>query len=128
MATHPLVTPCVCGADWGEMHRPECPTYFERRVPASDRMVSRKDNGAPDLDDGPVKSDGGSSDYYKLPQGATDLQDLIEDAEMSFARGNLFKALYRLGEKAGTSVEYDLNKLQWFLDRMKKMHRKGLAL
>ncbi len=97
-------------------------------IPASDLMVTRQDNGGPTLDDGPVKSDGGSSAYYKLPPEATDLMDLIEAEEMSFARGNMFKALFRLGKKAGTDVEYDLNKLQWFLDRMRDMHRKDQRL
>lgn len=100
----------------------------EADIPASDRMVTRQDNGGPALDDGPVKSDGGSSAYYKLPASATDLMDLIEAEEMSFARGNMFKALFRLGKKAGTDVEYDLNKLQWFLDRMREMHSKGQRL
>lgn len=76
----------------------------------------------------PVKSDGGSSSYYAIPEGAKDLQDLIERKEMSFARGNLFKALYRLGEKDGIDHEYDLNKCQWFLDRLKKMHADGRRL
>lgn len=75
-----------------------------------------------------TRSDGGSSSYYHIPKDATDLQDLIEDKEMSFARGNLFKALYRLGEKEGIDHAYDLNKMQWFLDRMKRMHSRGLRL
>jgi len=72
-----------------------------------------------------VKSDGSSSSYYFLPKGATELNDLIEHKEMSFARGNLFKALYRLGEKEGIDHSYDLNKCQLFLDRLKDMQAKG---
>jgi len=75
-----------------------------------------------------IKSSGGSSKYYAIPEDAKDLQDLIEVKEMSFARGNLFKALYRLGVKDGTDVGYDLNKLQWFLDRLKQMHERGQRL
>lgn len=89
------------------------------------RRMSKEANEAPT---GPVKSDGGSSTYYFLPKGATELNDLIEFKEMSFARGNIFKALYRLGNKAGTDVEYDLNKMQLFLDRMREMNRKGQRL
>ena len=73
----------------------------------------------------PIKSDGGSSAYYFLPKGATELNDLIEFKEMSFARGNLFKALYRMGEKDGTDVMYDINKIQLFLDRLRGMVEKG---
>lgn len=67
-----------------------------------------------------VKSDGSSTDYYKIPAGATDLIDLIEHKRMSFAVGNIFKACYRLGEKKGTDVLYDLNKIIFFAERMKK--------
>ena len=67
-----------------------------------------------------VKSDGGSTDYYKLPSGATDLIDLIEHKKMSFSLGNIFKACYRLGEKEGNDLLYDLNKIIFFAERMKK--------
>lgn len=75
-----------------------------------------------------VASSGGSSSYYQLPDGASELNDLIEDKEMSFARGNMFKALYRLGAKEGIDVEYDLNKIELFLGRLRKMNKEGTAL
>ena len=81
--------------------------------------------GGPPHPPAKIKSDGGSSCYYFIPKGAIELQDLIEHREMSFARGNLFKALYRLGEKEGVDIEYDLNKLQFFLDRMRGMVKAG---
>ncbi len=67
----------------------------------------------------PIKSDGASTDYYKIPEGATDLLDLIDYKRMSFALGNIFKACYRLGEKDGTDTVYDLNKIIFFAKRMK---------
>ncbi len=75
-----------------------------------------------------IMSNGGSSDYYKLPNGAIDLNDLIEEKEMSFARGNIFKALYRMGEKSGVDVEYDINKIILFAERLRKMNQKGQSL
>ena len=60
---------------------------------------------------------GWSSDYYRLPEGATELQDLIEHKGMSFAVGNIFKAAYRLGNKRGTDEIYDLHKIIWFAER-----------
>ena len=66
-----------------------------------------------------VKSDGGSTDYYKIPAGATDLADLIEHKDMSFALGNIFKACYRLGEKSGNDLLYDINKIIYFAERLK---------
>lgn len=69
-----------------------------------------------------MKSDGGSSSYYSIPAGARDLLDLIEHKRMEFGLGNIFKAVYRLGEKDGTTARYDLNKIIFFaqreLDRM----------
>jgi hypothetical protein len=67
-----------------------------------------------------VTSDaGGSTDsQYKLPKGATQLQDLIEHRDMDFSLGNIFKACYRLGEKDSVSVMYDLKKIKWFVERM----------
>ncbi|TCR92594.1 hypothetical protein EV561_10127 [Rhizobium sp. BK376] len=69
------------------------------------------------MDAGPVKSDGGSSSYYKIPKGCTDLLDLIEHKKMEFGIGNIFKACYRLGEKDGTDHSYDLKKIIFFAER-----------
>lgn len=68
-------------------------------------------------------SDGGSTDYYQLPQGSKDLQDIIEAKDMNFSIGNIFKACYRLGEKQGTSREYDLRKIIFFATR--ELNRKS---
>lgn len=65
------------------------------------------------------KSDGGSTDYYKIPPGAVELNDLIEHKNMSFALGNIFKACYRLGEKEDVDAMYDINKIIYFAERLK---------
>lgn len=74
-----------------------------------------------------VTSDGGSTDYYTLPKWATELRHLIAFKKMNFNVGNIFKAAYRLGEKQGTDLRYDLNKIIFFaqaeleeLDRKEK--------
>jgi hypothetical protein len=67
--------------------------------------------------DGKIVSDGSSTDYYKIPEGAIDLLDLIEFKNMSFGVGNIFKACYRLGEKSGTDEAYDLRKIIFFAQR-----------
>lgn len=64
-----------------------------------------------------AKSSGGSNDYYKLPDGATELGDLIEAKNMNFNVGNIFKAAYRLGAKPGVGEMYDLEKIVWFATR-----------
>ena len=65
----------------------------------------------------PSSLTGGSSDYYKLPPNSTDVMDLIEHKNMSFAIGNIFKACYRIGDKPGTSRKYDLEKIIYFAQR-----------
>lgn len=62
---------------------------------------------------------GWRSDYYDLPDGADGLQDLIEFKNMNFARANIFKAAYRLGEKQGTTELYDIDKILWYAQREK---------
>lgn len=65
-----------------------------------------------------IVSDGGPSGYYNFPEGCNTLNDLIEYKGMSFAQGNIFKAAFRLGNKEGTSLEYDLKKIKYYADRM----------
>ena len=57
------------------------------------------------------------NNYYRLPEGCTDIQDLIECKDMSFSIANIFKACYRLGQKKGTTTLYDLEKIKWFIER-----------
>ena len=64
-------------------------------------------------------SDGGSTTYYDIPEGAMDLQDLIEWKNMNFSIGNIFKACYRLGQKSGQDDLYDINKIIFFAQREK---------
>lgn len=66
------------------------------------------------MDTNKIVSDGGSTDYYKLPAWATELRHLIAHKHMNFNVGNIFKAAYRLGEKAGNDLRYDLNKIIFF--------------
>lgn len=72
-----------------------------------------------------VASDGLSTDYYKLPDYATELRHLISHKDMSFARGNIFKACYRLGEKDGVDALYDINKIIFFANELKEMLERG---
>lgn len=81
------------------------------------------------------KSDGGSSDYYKfsIPKNRVaeddthfhlSISEVIKYAlNNDFDKGNIFKALVRLGRKEGTSIEYDINKCHWFLDEILAAHK-----
>ena len=75
-----------------------------------------------------IKSDGGSSRYYeiRIPKGAIkdegdsiliEAKHIIRYAfDNDFSKGNVFKALVRLGQKDGTDVEYDRKKMHFFVD------------
>jgi hypothetical protein len=66
----------------------------------------------------PEEIPGGSCpSQYSLPEGASELQDLIEHRSMNFALGNIFKACYRLGGCSHSDAERDLNKILWFAQR-----------
>lgn len=93
-----------------------------------------------------VISDGGSSSYYEIDiplnkiKYATDgkvpvpgetyqtpthirveVKDIIKyGLDNDFDRGNIFKALVRLGRKAGADEKYDINKCMFFLKEIMK--------
>lgn len=88
------------------------------------RFVSDLKSSAP-CDRKKIASDGGSTDYYKIPEHATELRHIISAKGMSKARGDIFKACYRLGEKEGVDVGYDLNKMKFFIEDLIEMHKRG---
>ena len=66
----------------------------------------------------PEELPGGSTpSQYALPEGATELQDLIEAKDMNFALGNIFKAVYRMGRCEHSDRLRDLRKIIWFAQR-----------
>lgn len=70
------------------------------------------------MNDSIVKGDGGSTpSQYALPEGAKEIQDLVEAREMNFAVGNIFKAAYRIGSCSHADRAYDLRKILWFANR-----------
>ena len=79
----------------------------------------------------PIKSDGSSSDYYKLTitrssdgqQFQCELGDILYSVfGGDFNLGNIVKACRRMflaskgGGKEGTDIQYDANKIKWFAD------------
>lgn len=72
-----------------------------------------------------VGSDGGSTNYYRIPSHASELRHLISAKGMSKSRGDIFKACYRLGEKEGVDVKYDLNKMLFFILDLIEMSDRG---
>lgn len=96
----------------------------------------------------PVKSDGGSSSYYDVPvpdwlldvllkreeegERYIKTEELIEVLfDNDFDAGNAFKSLVRAwgcfngGGKEGNSLEYDLNKIRYSLNKLDKRNNRG---
>lgn len=63
---------------------------------------------------------GSTPSQYALPEGAKELQDLIEYRQMNYALGNIFKACYRLGHCNHSDTMRDLRKIKWFVERLIK--------
>lgn len=101
-----------CAAAPGERHAPGCPALFASRdIPASDRMVTRQDNGGPTLDaieDIVVKP----SHYARW---AIEPITFIMRNGFEFWRGNATKYIARAGYKAyagKSQVESEITDLE----------------
>ena len=65
------------------------------------------------------KNNGGETDYYAIDRKWTTFQDVIEDREMNYAQGNIFKVActFNIGRHNGTDYERELNKIIFFANR-----------
>ena len=64
-------------------------------------------------------NNGGETDYYKIKDSWNTAQDIIEDREMNYAQGNIFKVAFTFntGRHSGTDYERELNKIIYFAKR-----------
>lgn len=58
---------------------------------------------------------GGDNGLYDFPEGTTCFADLAD--HMGFNRACILKSVLRWGEKNGTTLEYDLQKIIWYAER-----------
>lgn len=61
-----------------------------------------------------LTSDGSTASYYKLPPGATELQDLISYRNMNAQIGEIFRACYRMGLVAHSDELRDARKILFY--------------
>jgi hypothetical protein len=65
-----------------------------------------------------IKSDGGSTpEIWAIPEGCTECEHIIIAKGMGWRQGNIFKAAWRMGDKAGVDVAYDLRKIIFYAQR-----------
>jgi hypothetical protein len=74
-----------------------------------------------------VQSDGSTASYYELPEGATELQELISAKNMNAQIGEIFRACYRYGEVAHSPMIRDIKKILFYakaeLERLNKLEK-----
>lgn len=69
-------------------------------------------------------SDGSSADYYKLPPGATQLQDLISHRNMNAQIGEIFRACFRYGNASHSDQLRDAKKILFYAhSEVKRLER-----
>tara|TARA_R100000900_G_scaffold146486_1_gene136652 strand:+ start:1836 stop:2363 length:528 start_codon:yes stop_codon:yes gene_type:complete len=61
-------------------------------------------------------SDGSTASYYELPDGATELQDLISYKNMNAQIGEIFRACMRYGESSHSNELRDAKKIKFYVD------------
>ena len=74
-----------------------------------------------------MKSDGSTADYYKLPEGATELQHLISHRNLNAQDGEIFRAIYRKGRASHSDELRDARKVLFYaqaeVERLEKLHK-----
>jgi hypothetical protein len=61
-------------------------------------------------------SDGSTAEYYELPPGASELQDLISHRNMNAQIGEIFRASYRYGQTSHSDELRDARKIKFYID------------
>lgn len=60
------------------------------------------------------QSDGSTADYYQLPPGCTELQDLISYRNLNAQDGEIFRAIYRKGRASHSDELRDARKVLFY--------------
>ena len=60
------------------------------------------------------KSDGSSANYYKLPDNANELQDLISAKNMNAQVGEIFRECYRYGQASHSNELRGIKKILFY--------------
>ena len=63
-----------------------------------------------------VVSDGSTAAYYELPEGASELQDLISHRDMNAQIGEIFRSCYRYGIASHSDKLRDAKKIKFYID------------
>ena len=67
--------------------------------------------------EGAAHNDGSSADWYKLPEGATELKHLIWFKRMNAQVGEIFRSTYRLNDCPHSDALRNLRKIKAYADQ-----------
>jgi hypothetical protein len=71
-------------------------------------------------------SDGSTASYYELPEGASELQDLISFKDMNAQVGEAFRSLYRYGQSSHSDKMRDCKKVIYYMNaELERLKRYG---
>ena len=74
------------------------------------------------------QSDGSSANYYKLPPGANELQDLISYKNLNAQIGEIFRECYRYGQSSHSDEMRGIKKILFYaqaeLKRLENLAKK----
>lgn len=115
---------CECGASWhvydgplGTCNPTPAKTIAER---AAERAAELGLSNGFKPDPRPVKlaegstSDGSTASYYRLPEGAEQLQDLISYRNMNGQIAEIFRSCYRYGRASHSDQLRDAKKIAFY--------------
>lgn len=107
-------------------------TVFENEeVEVKNGNVTTKTDGTMSKN-GKVASDGSTASYYELPDGCSELQDLISHKNMNAQMGEIFRACYRYGEVEHSEELRDIKKIIFYataeLKRIENLNRKRVVI
>jgi hypothetical protein len=61
-------------------------------------------------------SDGSTANYYELPEGVRELQDLISFKNMNGQMAEIFRAVYRYGQVQHSPMLRDAKKIRYYIE------------
>jgi hypothetical protein len=73
-----------------------------------------KGNGMTDRTSDKTVSDGSTASYYELPDGVTELQDLISAKNMNAQIGEIFRECYRYGQASHSDELRGIKKILFY--------------
>lgn len=75
-------------------------------------------------------SDGSTASYYELPEGASELQDLISNKNMNAQIGEIFRECYRYGQASHSDEIRGIKKILFYakaeLERLQNLNGNDL--